>query len=325
MKTGRIKTADGYLAMSKIVLGASNYGSEISDGQSYAIMDKYYELGGRCIDTARAYASYIPYGSSKSERAVGKWIKDRGVRDEMVVVTKGGHPEMRDLHRSRLSWDCLEYDINTSLAVLDMDAVDVYFLHRDDPAVPVSEIMDTLDEFVQRGMTRALGASNWSLERILEANRYALSQGKTPFTVSQIQWNLAHFNREDLLDETLTYLDREEYSGYLEAEIPVMAYSTQAVGFFSKYLKTGERDLSARARMFLNEQNIRKAKKVETLCNQRGCTPAALAISYITSNKLDGYALIGNVKMEHMLDSLSSIDLELDQATIDWLDEEEIL
>ncbi len=322
MKTEKIQAIDGNIEMSKIVLGASNYGSEISIEQSFEIMDKYYELGGRALDTARVYASYIPYGSSKSELAVGKWIKARGVRDEMVIVTKGGHPESRDLHKSRLSWDCLEYDISTSLAVLDMDRVDVYFLHRDDPTVPVSEIMDTLDEFVQRGLARALGASNWSLARIKEANEYAIRNGKTPFTVSQIQWNMAHFNKEDLLDDTCYCMDPNEYAGYRESEIPVMAYSTQAVGFFSKYLKSGESELSFRARMFLNERNIRKTEKVRVLCEKYGCTPAALAIAYITSNPVKGFALIGNLKMEHLLDSLSSIDLELDQETIDWLDKD---
>lgn len=320
MKTGKIQAVDGSIEMSKIVLGASNYGSEISMAQSFEIMDHYYELGGRAIDTARVYASYIPYGSSKSELTVGKWIKARGVRDEMIIVSKGGHPESRDLHKSRLTWDCLEYDISTSLAVLDMDRVDVYFLHRDDPATPVSEIMDTLDEFVQKGLTRALGASNWSLERIMEANAYAIKNGKTPFSVSQIQWNMAYFNKKDLIDDTCYCMDANEYAGYLKSKIPVMAYSTQAVGFFSKYLKSAEKELSFRAKMFLNDRNIQKTEKVRILCDKLGCTPAALAIAYITSNPVKGFALIGNLKMEHVLDSLSNIDLELDPETINWLD-----
>lgn len=322
MRTGKVASVDGNIEISKIVLGASNYGSEIGNELSYEIMDKYYELGGRTIDTARGYASYIPYGSSKSEKVVGRWIKDRGVRDEVIVITKGGLPEMRDMHKSRLSWDCLEYDISTSLAVLDMDNIDIYFLHRDDPEIAVSKIMDTLDEFVKKGMTRALGASNWTVARMIEANDYARKNGKTPFTVSQIQWNMAQFSKEDLLDDTCVFMSDLEYQGYQEAKIPVMAYSTQAVGFFSKYLKSGESELSFRAKAFLNDTNIRKAEKVRILCDKLGCTPAALAISYITSNPVEGFALIGNVKMEHMNDSLSSVDLVLDQESIDWLDKD---
>jgi diketogulonate reductase-like aldo/keto reductase len=217
MRTGKIKAIDGTIEMSKIVLGASNYGSEITKECSFEIMDKYYEIGGRAIDTGRIYASYIRNGSSKSEKTVGQWIKERNVRKEFIVVTKGGHPEYSDIHRSRLAPECLEYDINTSLAVLDMDYVDIYFLHRDDKDVPVSEIMDTLDTFVK--------------------------DGKTPFTVSQIQWNMAYCRQEDMLDNTCLCMTDEEYKGYLNSNIPVMAYSPQAIGFFSKYEKLSLSDI----------------------------------------------------------------------------------
>jgi aryl-alcohol dehydrogenase-like predicted oxidoreductase len=293
MRTGKIKAIDGTIEMSKIVLGASNYGSEITKECSFEIMDKYYEIGGRAIDTGRIYASYIRNGSSKSEKTVGQWIKERNVRKEFIVVTKGGHPEYSDIHRSRLAPECLEYDINTSLAVLDMDYVDIYFLHRDDKDVPVSEIMDTLDTFVK--------------------------DGKTPFTVSQIQWNMAYCRQEDMLDNTCLCMTDEEYKGYLNSNIPVMAYSPQAIGFFSKYIENGGINLSNRAKVFLNDINIKRVKKVKTLCEEFGCTPAALAISYITSNPLEGFAIIGNVRMEHLMDSLNSIDLELDNKTMEWL------
>lgn len=319
MKTGKIGIKDGTIEISRIVLGASGYGSEITKESSFELMDKYYEMGGRAIDTARIYATYMPNGSSKSEKTVGQWIKERNVRDEFIIITKGGHPEFRDMGRSRLAPECLEYDINTSLAVLDMDYVDVYFVHYDDVEVPVSEIMDTLDIFVKQGMTRALGASNWSLSRVLEANEYANKNGKTPFSVSQIQWNMAHCRLEDMLRDGAHCMTSAEYKGYLESNIPVMAYSAQAIGFFSKYLKNGVKALSDRAKIFLNDINIKRAEKVKFLCEKFDCTPAALAISYITSNPLEGFAIIGNLRMERFMDTLSNIDLQLDKETIEWL------
>jgi aryl-alcohol dehydrogenase-like predicted oxidoreductase len=319
MRTGEIKTSDGSLSMSKAVLGAGGFGSELLKELSFEMMDRYFQVGGRTIDTGRIYMAWVHNGASKSEKTVGEWIRTRGVRDQMVVVTKGGHPELRNITCSRLAPECIEYDINTSLAVLGMDYVDVYFLHRDDERIPVGEIMDAMDQLVKDGLTRAIGASNWTVKRILEANEYALKHGKTPFTISQLQWNMADCKQEDLLDKTCLCMTREEYEGYQKSNLPVMAYSSQAVGFFSKYINSGATNLSARAKVFLTEKNIKRAQKVEMLCRALNCTPAALCIAFISCNPVDGYAIIGNSSMQQMEDSLTGVELTISQEEIDWI------
>lgn len=319
MKTGKIKCTDGYLDISKMILGAGSFGSELPKDLSFEMMDRYFQVGGRAIDTGRIYMAWVHNGASKSEKTVGEWIRSRGVRNQITLITKGGHPEFRNITYSRLAPECIEYDINTSLAVLGVDYVDTYFLHRDDENIPVGEIMDVMDQLIKDGLTRSIGASNWSIKRILEANRYAIEHGKTPFTVSQIQWNMAECKREDLLDKTCLCMTKEEYEGYRNTDIPVMAYSPQAVGFFSKYLISGEKNLSARARVFLTEENIKRAKKVDEICKKIGCTPAALCIAFITCNPVDGYAIIGNSSMHQMEDTLTALDLIVEPDVIDWI------
>lgn len=321
IESGGIRCPDGVVPLSRIVLGAGSFGSELSDELSFRMMDRYHEAGGRALDSGRIYMAWVHNGASKSERTVGRWLRKTGARKDMTVVTKGGHPEFRDLRRSRLAPECIEYDINTSLAVLDLDCVDIYFLHRDDERIPVSEIMDVMDQLVKDGLARSIGASNWSVARILEANHYAAQNGKTPFAVSQTQWNMAVCRREDLLDQTCLCMTRDEYAAYLAAGLPVMAYSAQAVGFFSKYLAGRQDAMSARAKVFLTPENIARAERAGELCTRLDCTPAALCIAYIACNPLDGYAVIGNSSMEQMEESLAAAGLRLTADDIRWIDE----
>jgi aryl-alcohol dehydrogenase-like predicted oxidoreductase len=232
-------------------------------------------------------------------------------------VTKGGHPEFRDLHYSRLAPECLEFDINTSLAVLDVDYIDVYFLHRDDERIPVGEIMDALDQFVGDGLCKVLGASNWTTKRIMEANEYALKHNKTPFSISQVQWSIAHCPQEALPDQTTLVMADEDYANYLKMQMPAMAYSSQANGFFSKLISGGEAALKPRNKqIYWNETNVRRAKVIEQVCKELNCSPTALTLAYITCNPLDAYAIIGSARMEQLEDSLSAADLEIDHETI---------
>lgn len=316
MRSGFVRTADGKLSLSKIVLGTCYFGTDIPEDVSYDMLDAYYAAGGRTLDTARAYGQDAD-GRSASEQTVGNWIQTRGLREEITLVTKGGHPHFSDMHASRLSEAEIYADFEASLRDLSADRVDVYFLHRDDASIPVGRIMDILDRLVKEGRVRALGASNWSVSRILEANAYALEKGKTPFTVSQIQWSLAASTPEAWNDDTLVCMTDEEYAAYLRAGIPVMAYSPQAKGIFSKYIAGGEAALGHKIReRFLTEENLRRIERVRTLSELSGLSPAAVALAYITCNPLEGFAIVGCSSVAQLRDSLSAADLELNISTL---------
>ena len=321
MKTGKIKNAaGGDIELSRIVLGVGNYGfGRTPRDEAWKLMDYYYEQGGNTFDTGRVYVAWVKGGASQSEKNLGDWIRSRGVRKNVNIITKGGHPEWRDIHYSRLAPECIEYDIRTSLAVMQMETIDIYLLHRDDEKIPVGEIMDALHEHVKEGLCKSIGASNWTLKRILAANEYARKNNKTPFTSSSIQWTLAYCRRQDLSDMTCVCMEPGEYEGYLAAGIPVISYTSQANGFFTKLIERGEEAITGRTLAFLNDVNRARALKVREVCDKLGCTPAALSVAFIEENELNGYAVIGSRTMEQLRDSLSSDAVSLDGETINYL------
>ena len=140
------------------------------------LLDAVYGLGCNSFDTAHVY------GGGEGERVLGQWIESRGVRDEVVILTKGAH---HNADRRRVTPFDIASDLHDSLARLRTDYVDLYLLHRDDPSVPVGPIVEALNEHLTAGRIRAFGGSNWSAERIRKANEYAKAHGLVPFSASR--------------------------------------------------------------------------------------------------------------------------------------------
>jgi aryl-alcohol dehydrogenase-like predicted oxidoreductase len=126
---------------------------------AHSILDRYFEAGGRHLDTARVY--------DDNEDVIGEWLRTRGVAAEMHLLTKGGHPHLADW-QPRLSKEDVSADARQSLAALGVEQVDAYLLHRDDPSRPVAELAATLRGLVEKGVTRTIGVSNWTTQRVRE-------------------------------------------------------------------------------------------------------------------------------------------------------------
>lgn len=319
MRTGYIKGADENLPLSKIVLGCCDFGSKLSEDEAFRQLDMYYDAGGRTLDTARVYACWAPGGESASEKTIGRWLKARGRRQDMTVVTKGGHPPLWDMHRSRLMPAELEGDLEDSLRALETDCIDLYFLHRDDLCRPVGDILDTLHRFVRSGKVRALGASNWSAARIREANAYARAAGVSPLAASQIQWSLAICRPEAFGDDTLRCMDGKEYASYLDMGLPVMAYSAQAKGVLAKWC-AGKNPDGGFAERLMRPENRERARRLAVLSRETGISPAALSVAYITSQRLDGYAVISASRPEQLADTLAAAELTLSEDQVRYLE-----
>ena len=144
---------------------------------------------------------------------MGKWVKDRGLRDKVKIITKGCHPLLGN-PEPRVSAACAHADIEESLLRLQAEVIDHWYLHRDNEAVPVEEIIDALEAEVQAGHIRSYGASNWSCARIEEANKYAKSIGGQGFTSSQINWSLAQANPDYLRSQGLVAMTPEAEKWY---------------------------------------------------------------------------------------------------------------
>lgn len=133
------------------------------------------------MDTARVYASWLQGGDGASEKTIGEFLKSEGLRETAIIATKGGHPPLDDMHNPRINKLELTKDLNESLENLTTDYIDIYYLHRDNERKDVSEIMPILDGFVKEGKVKYLGASNWKVERIIAANKFARENNLTPF------------------------------------------------------------------------------------------------------------------------------------------------
>ena len=177
------------LEISAICLGTDDFGTAVEERRAFEVMDYYYENGGNLIDTARIYAAWFENGEGMSEKTIGRWLKERKNRHDIIISSKCACPKLDKMHISRLTAKEMEDDIDKSLLALGVDCIDIMWLHRDDESKPVSEIMDAVNYISKKGKVRYFGASNWRASRIKEANKYAKAASTEHFIASQIKWS----------------------------------------------------------------------------------------------------------------------------------------
>lgn len=314
MRSLELTQGSSRIALSQLAFGTGSVGKTISYADSARMMDRYREVGGNCIDTARMY------GGGASEETVGRYLRQRGCRDKVVLSTKGGFPPKEDMHSSRIRPAELVRDLEESLRTLGTDWVDFYFLHRDDPTYPVEELMPFLDSLVREGKVRFLGASNWTAARIEEANRFARNNGLASFAISQIQWSLAEATPEAWDDDTIVCMNDQEREFYIREEMPVMAFTPLTRGFFSKAIAQGINAPSLDAyEPFKTPKNVERVRRVEALCCRRNATPSQVCHAYLTSGEPKGIAVLGSKNMTHLEDSLNGADLILSGEELAFL------
>ncbi len=180
----RMKLGDSGLEVSALCMGSDAIGSRIDQEMSFQLLDIYRESGGSFVDTANFYASWYPdCQGGESETTIGLWMKDRGVRDEMVIDSKLGfdYPGCD----GGLSAAEIERECEKSLQRLQTDRIDLYYAHRDDPDTPLEETMEAFDRLIKAGKVRAIGASNLKVWRIAEANTVSKAHEWAGYSVIQ--------------------------------------------------------------------------------------------------------------------------------------------
>jgi len=274
------------------------------------LLDTYFEHGGNFIDTAHAY------GGGASERIVGRWIEDRGVRDEVILLTKGCHPEHGEWWRVRP--EAIERDLAESLERLRVDVIDIYLLHRDDPRVGVDELIDCLNEQKRAGRIKYFGASNWRVERIVEANAYARSKGLDGFAISSPNLSLAA-PKENLWRDCIT-VTPAELEWHESTQFPLLAWSAQARGFFSGRYAPGRVDDPFMARVYDSPENWERLRRARLLAEAKGVEAIQIALAYVLCQPFPVFAAIGPESLEQLLSSLKAAEIQLTPAELRWLD-----
>jgi predicted dehydrogenase/aryl-alcohol dehydrogenase-like predicted oxidoreductase len=274
-------------------------------GDAAVLYDAFYEAGGTLIDTARGYRK------GGAETFLGHWLKNRGVREDMVIITKGAHtPNTRP--------DAVGPELDKSLEALQTDYVDLYFLHRDDTKVPVSEWVDVLDGEYRAGRIRTFGGSNWSLARFDEANDYARRTGKQGFLALS-----NHFSLADMLDPvwsgTIAVSDDESVAWFTERQAPNFAWSSQARGFFTDRAgrdRLGDQDL---VRSWYNEENFARRERAEQLAREKGVHLLHITLAYTLAQAFPVFPLIGPMTLPELRDSLKAANVTITPEEARWL------
>ena len=176
MKYQKIKNVEKPL--SKIIFGCA-IPVMIQGEDADELLDEVYAQGITTFDTAENYGL--------SEASLGHWLKNRGNREKVVIISKGCHPYDG---RDRVTPEDLKHDIEQSFERLGTDYIDIYLMHRDDPKVEPGPMVEILNEYHKAGRIGAFGGSNWTHQRIAEANQYAGEHGLIPFTVSSPNFGL---------------------------------------------------------------------------------------------------------------------------------------
>jgi aryl-alcohol dehydrogenase-like predicted oxidoreductase len=316
MRYGSIPGVDKPVA--RLVLGTMIVTTQEPE-RSFALLDAALELGGNTLDTAHVYAG------GTSERAIGQWLKQRGVRERVVIISKGCHP---NADRQRVTPFDLSADLHDTLARLDSDYVDVYLLHRDNPAVPVGPIVEALNEHWKAGRIRAFGGSNWTHERIQAANDYAEAHGLQPFTASSPNYGLA----EQVLDPwgpgcvTISGPAQTAARSWYEAnQMPALAYSSLGRGLFSGRITPGNfaemKAVLDRACLtaYCHDVNFRRLERAITLAGERGATVPQVALAYVLCAPVNVFALVGAASGEEFEQNCRAFDLPLSEDERAWL------
>lgn len=316
MKTTTLANIDK--PVSRLVQGTVMI-SGSDETQEFRLLDEIHALGCTTFDTAHVY------GSGANERAVGRWVNSRKLREKVVIIGKGAH---HNQDRRRVTPFDITADIFDSLARFQFDYIDLYILHRDDPSVPVEPIVDVLNEHYQAGRIRAFGGSNWTHERIQAANAYAAKHNLQPFAVSSPNFSLAEQVKEPWAGCISISGTRGEAARryYQETQLPLFTWSSLAGGFFSgrfsrDNLETFESYLDKLCvTSYCYEENFERLDRVKELAAQKNVSVPQIALAYVMHQPLNIFALVGCQSANEFAQNIAAMELGLTPEEVRWLE-----
>ncbi|WP_282946112.1 MULTISPECIES: aldo/keto reductase [unclassified Sphingopyxis] len=288
------------LSIEPFVLGGNVFGMTAGRDASFAILDRFAERGGGMIDTADVYSAWVPgHRGGESESMIGAWLKARGARDKILIATKVG------MMPGGLKPDRIRDAAQGSLDRLATDTIDLYFAHKDDPDVPLDEVLGAFAELVDGGMVRAIGASNYSADRLAEALRVSDANGLPRYTVVQPELNL---------------LDRGQYEGALQKlciaeRLGVVTYFSLASGYLSGKYRTsddlGKSPRGARVGRYLEGKGPMVLTAMEAIAAETGATLSQIALAWVAAQPGVTAPIASATTVEQLDDIMGSLDLAL--------------
>ena len=288
------------LSIRPFVLGGNVFGMTADRAASFAVLDRFVEHDGGMIDTADVYSAWVPgHKGGESESMMGAWLKESGARDKVLIATKVG------MMPGGLKPDRIREAVQGSLDRLGTDFIDLYFAHKDDPDVPLDEVLGAFAELVDAGIVRAIGASNYSADRLGEALRISDEKGLPRFTAMQPELNL---------------LDRDQYEGALqrlciEEGLGVVTYFSLASGYLSgKYRGVddlGKSPRGARVKPYLEGKGPAVLAVMDAITAETGATLSQIALAWVAAQPGVTAPIASATSVEQLDELMASVDVKL--------------
>lgn len=305
--TKRIQIKDTTLSLCPIGFGTANAGLAWDHEEAFKMLDLYVSLGGNVIDTARIYNDWVEGEIGRSERVIGDWIKYRDGHEDLIIMTKGGHPKLGQMHTSRLSKEEMTADLDKSLAALGIECIDVYFYHRDDLNRPVSELVETMEDFVRAGKIKYYGCSNWTTSRMKEAMDYYQSKGYRGFVATQVLYNIASDYMLPYPDDTMVTMNQEMLDFHKEYPVLAMPYFSLCSGFFTKLEDFGE--AAVKDSPYYTEKNLKLAQLIKQLSKERNISLTQVIMGFLLTQDQPMCALAGASREDQLKDFMKTLEI----------------
>lgn len=295
-----------------LVFGGNVFGWTVDEAASFKLLDQLVDEGLNCIDTADIYSTWTGQPGI-SETIIGRWIKKSGKRQQVVIATKVGK-EMAPGKRG-LSKKYITAAVEESLKRLQTETIDLYQSHEDDAKTPLEETMETFESLIKSGKVRAIGASNYTGDRLQKAMQVAKAQGVHPYQTLQ-----PHYNLYDRLDyeQNLEAVCREHHLG-------VIPYFSLASGFLTgKYRSEADFSKSKRGGgmgRFLNERGFKILKALDEVAKNTDSTQAQVALAWLMARPSITAPIASATNTEQLHEIIGALQLSLDQASLDLLNE----
>jgi aryl-alcohol dehydrogenase-like predicted oxidoreductase len=300
------------LSVGPLALGGNVFGWTADESMSYRLLDTFIDSGLNLVDTADSYSTWVPgHRGGESETLIGKWLKQSGKRDKVVLATKVGSPMPPD--KKGLSRHYIFSEVEQSLRRLQTDHIDLYQSHRDDPNTPVEETLSAYAELVQQGKVRAIGCSNFSAVRIEESLKASREHGYPEYVCLQPNYNL---------------VDREDYEANLEPTVVkhglgVIPYFSLASGFLTgKHKSKADAEKAARAGMlskYFTDRGLRILGTLEKVAGETHATQAQVALAWLMERPSITAPIASATKLEQLHDIVAATELQLSPEAIEEL------
>lgn len=290
------------LSVSRLVMGCDN---QRTMPHAAAMWDDYFERGGNTFDTAWLY------GDGLQEKLLGQWMKNRGLRDQLVVIGKGGHPP-------HCTPEGITKQLLKSLERLQTDRVDVYLMHRDNPDIPVGEFVDMLNGHVRAGRIGIFGGSNWGVARTQAANDYARRKGLKGFGAISNNFSLARMVTP-VWGGCVASSDPSSRAWFEKTQMPLFAWSSQARGFFTERAGRDKTTDAELVRSWYADDNFARRERAMQLAAELGVSPIAIAAAYVLHQPFPTFALIGPRTIAETVGSLECTRVVLSPEQVAWL------